>query len=77
MSLRGYSINLVHANQAADSKLIGVQLGRWAIARQIAVGVLAEHFNVSRMTIYSWFTGRSKPHQRKAQLIEKFISKHQ
>ena len=77
MSLRGYSINLLHANQAADSKLIGVKLGRWAIGRQMPVDVLAKHFKVSRMTIYSWFTGRSKPHPSKAELIAKFISKNQ
>ena len=77
MSLRGYSINLMNANQAADSKSIGVQLGRWAIARQIAVGVLSRHFKVSRMTIYSWFTGKSQPHPRKAELIHKFIQEHQ
>jgi cupin superfamily acireductone dioxygenase involved in methionine salvage len=77
MSLRGYSINLINANQAADSELIGVQLGRWAIARQIAVGVVAKCFKVSRMTVYSWFTGVSKPHPRKAELIQKFIQEHQ
>ena len=66
MSLRGYSFRLVQANQAADSRRIGVQLGRYCITRDIAVAEIAEQFDVSRMTIYSWFTGVSDPHPAKA-----------
>ena len=75
MSLRGYSFRLVQANQAADSRRIGVQLGRYCITRDIAVAEIAEQFDVSRMTIYSWFTGVAEPHRTKAEKIAAMLKK--
>lgn len=75
MSLRGYSYRLVKAVQAANPDLIGVQLGQHCIANDIPVWEIAEEFSVSRMSVYSWFTGASKPHPRKAELIKKYLSK--
>jgi len=75
MSLRGYSYRLVKAVQAANPELIGVRLGQHCIAKDIPVWEVAELFSVSRMSVYSWFTGASKPHPRKAELIRKFLLK--
>ena len=75
MSLRGYSFRLVQANQAADSRRIGVQLGRYCIAKDIAVAEIAEKFDVSRMTIYSWFTGVAEPHRTKAEQIAAMLKR--
>ena len=75
MSLRGYSYRLVKAVQAANPELIGVQLGQHCIANDIPVWEVAEKFGVSRMSVYSWFTGTSKPHPRKAESIKKYLSK--
>lgn len=75
MSLRGYSYRLVKAVQAANPELIGVKLGRHCIANDIAVWEIAGRFGVSRMSVYSWFTGVSKPHPRKAEEIKKYLSK--
>lgn len=73
MNLRGYSYRLVQANRAANSKHIGVRLGKWCIANDMPVEEVARNFDVSRMTIYSWFTGASNPHKAKAEKIEKFL----
>jgi transcriptional regulator with XRE-family HTH domain len=75
MSLRGYSYRLVKANKAADSKHIGVKLGRYCISKDISVMDIAEKFGVSRMTVYSWFMGTSLPHKTTATEIEKLIAK--
>jgi predicted DNA-binding protein YlxM (UPF0122 family) len=75
MSLRGYSFRLVQANQAADSKKIGVVLGRYCIAKDISVAEIAEKFDVSRMTIYSWFTGVAEPHRSKAEQIAAMLKR--
>jgi len=75
MSLRGYSFRLVRANQAANSKKIGVVLGRYCIAKDISVAEIAEKFNVSRMTIYSWFTGVAEPHRSKAEQIAAMLKR--
>jgi transcriptional regulator with XRE-family HTH domain len=73
MTFRGYSYKLVEANLAADLELIGVQLGRWCIANDISVDKIAKKFKVSRMTIYSWFIGKSQPHSKNIQQIKKYL----
>ena len=75
MSLRGYSFRLVQANQAANSKKIGVVLGRYCIAKDIPVAEIAEKFDVSRMTIYSWFTGVAEPRRSKAEQIAAMLKR--
>jgi predicted DNA-binding protein YlxM (UPF0122 family) len=75
MSLRGYSLRLVKANQAADSRKIGVVLGRYCIAKDIPVADIAEKFDVSRMAVYSWFTGISEPHRTKAEQIAAMLKR--
>jgi transcriptional regulator with XRE-family HTH domain len=75
MSLRGYSYRLVEANRNADSNLIGVQLGRYCIAKDISVIDTAGMFNVSKMTIYQWFIGNAKPHKSKAEQIKRVLTK--
>ena len=74
MKLQGYSYRLVKANQEADSENVGVQLGRYCIAKNIPVHKAAEVFKVSRMTIYTWFTGGGTPRKDKIELIEKILS---
>jgi predicted DNA-binding protein YlxM (UPF0122 family) len=66
---------LVQANQAANSKKIGVVLGRYCIAKDIPVAEIAEKFDVSRMTIYSWFTGAAEPHRSKAEQIAAMLKR--
>jgi transcriptional regulator with XRE-family HTH domain len=73
MNLRGYSYRLVQANRAANSKHIGVRLGKWCIANDMPVEEVARVFDVSRMTIYSWFIGASTPHKAKLEKIEAFL----
>jgi predicted DNA-binding transcriptional regulator AlpA len=41
----------------------------------IPVSEVAKSFGVSRMTIYTWFTGAGVPHKDKIVLIEKFLKK--
>jgi len=75
MSLRGYSYALHLANQNANPKFIGVRLGKHCIKNSIPVVKVAEQFEVSRMTIYQWFTGISQPRSSKVEKIEKFLAK--
>ena len=75
MNLRGYSYQLVKANLAADSDLIGVQLGRYCIERDISVVYIAEKIGVSKMTVYHWFIGKSVPHKARAEKITRLLNK--
>jgi transcriptional regulator with XRE-family HTH domain len=57
----GYSARLIALNKEADSKLLGVKLGRICIKRNIPVSLVASELGVSRQTVYNWFTGANTP----------------
>jgi hypothetical protein len=67
----GYSIRVAEAVRNADESLLGVQLGRKCVERNIPIVDVARILNVSRQTVYSWFTGlkRPNPHRREAILV--------
>lgn len=74
---RGYSYALVKAINAADPKLLGVQLGRMCVAQDIPVMQVAEKFGVSRQTVYWWFTGTYKPTRQFVDGITQMLEAHQ
>lgn len=73
MSLKGYSLSLLKANQAANQKSIGVQLGKYCIGNDIPVVDVAETFGVSRQTVYSWFIGQHEPQAEMAEIISNWL----
>ena len=75
MDDRGYSLRVVRANEQADPSSIGVLLGRVCIKKEIPVMEVAEFFGVSRMTIYSWFSGTGIPRKRNEQKIQTVLEK--
>ena len=56
----GYSQNLIKANARADKKLLGVQLGKVCIQKNVSVMDVAKKFGVSRTAVYAWFVGESE-----------------
>ena len=63
MDHRGYSARIAETNSyASDSP--GVLLGRFCISRDISATEIAEYFKVSKMTIYTWFIGKSEPRRK-------------
>jgi hypothetical protein len=70
----GYSVTLLRKVKAADPKLIGVQLGRFCIANDIPVAVIADKFGVSRAAVYCWFVGTYAPNKKLHGRITKLIS---
>jgi len=71
----GYSLKLAKLNKAADKKLLGVRLGAVCIKKNVPVAEVAERLNVSRQSVYNWFTGLSSPKAPSVKKIEKLISK--
>jgi hypothetical protein len=51
----------VQINRKADSKNVGVQLGRFCISREIPVTDVMEFFGVTKQTVYNWFAGKYEP----------------
>jgi hypothetical protein len=69
---RPYSEGFLLSLQKADPTRIGVQLGKICVKANLATTYVAEAFDVSRMSIHSWFRGqyvREKNYER----ITKFI----
>ena len=75
MDDRGYSLRVMRANEQADPSSIGVLLGRLCIKKEIPVVDVADFFGVSRMTIYSWFSGVGKPRKKHEEKIQTIIEK--
>lgn len=71
---RGYSSRIVVANAGADISSLGVLLGRYCIAKDIAVTEVSEVMNVSKMTVYKWFTGKAVPRRSQEERIRDIIS---
>lgn len=69
----GYSLSLVLANKSANAKSLGVALGRVCIPAGISASQLAEVFGVSRMTIYNWFQGATRPSSKLAPRVAEYI----
>ena len=69
---RPYSEQFLISLQKADPTRIGVQLGKICVKANLPTTYVAEAFNVSRMSIHSWFRGqyvREKNYEK----INKFI----
>jgi hypothetical protein len=73
MDIRGYSYRLVTANKKADAQHPGVKLGKLCIEKDIPVRDVANHFGVSRATIYKWFVGEWIPRKIHNDKITKIV----
>ena len=70
---RPYSEQFLITLQKADPTRIGVQLGKVCVKANLPTTYVAEAFNVSRMSIHSWFRGqyvREKNYEKIAKFID-------
>lgn len=72
--MHGYSIRVAKAIQEADGDLLGVQLGRACLARDISAIDAAEALGVTRQTIYHWFLGVSEPRGKAREMIRAYLT---
>jgi hypothetical protein len=72
--MRGYSIRVAEAIKGADGSLLGVQLGRACLARDIPVSVAAKGLKVTRQTVYHWFLGLSEPRGAARDAIQTYLA---
>ena len=71
----GYSQQLVKANKSANQKLLGVQLGKHCIIKDVAVVNVAKFFGVSRTAVYAWFKGESEMSAKLLPALKEFYKK--
>ena len=70
---RPYSEQFLLGLRKADPTRIGVKLGKVCVKANLPTTYVAEAFNVSRMSIHSWFRGqyvREKNYERITKFIE-------
>jgi predicted transcriptional regulator len=72
---KGYSLLMADEIKSANSQLLGVQLGRVCLNKDIPVSDVASFFGVSRMTVYSWFRGKSTVSGKHAEKMKKLVDK--
>ena len=53
----GYSSRFIKTVNMADTGKLGVQLGNLCIEHDMPVQDVADHFGVTRATVYNWFKG--------------------
>lgn len=75
----GYSSRFIKTVNMADTGKIGVQLGNLCIEHDMPAQDVAEHFGVTRATIYNWFKGVTNvppSHQEKvAEAVKALLAK--
>ena len=68
--MRGYSQVIIEANQRAK-ETVGTLLGKLCISLKYPASQVAKELNVSRQTVYDWFSGITKPSKHiEAQVVE-------
>jgi hypothetical protein len=72
---KGYSLLMADEIKSANQQLLGVQLGRVCLNKDIPVSDVASFFGVSRMTVYSWFRGKSIVSGKHAEKMKKLVDK--
>jgi hypothetical protein len=72
---RGYASKFVKAVEAADETKLGVKFGRLCIKNDIPVKDVSELLKISRVTVYNWFTGKTKVRGEFVDKVYKIIQK--
>jgi predicted transcriptional regulator len=73
--MAGYSTLTAREIKEANQTLLGVKLGMICLDRDIPVTDVAEFFGVSRVTVYSWFRGKTVVSGKYADKMHKLIVK--
>ena len=69
----GYSQKVAQLNKEASIKNLGVRLGRYCISRDVPVTDVMVLFNVTRQTVYNWFSGTHAPSKERQKNILTFL----
>jgi len=73
--MKGYSSTFISEVNASDRSKLGVLFGIACIKKDIPVSDVATFFDVSRMTVYSWFRGKTNVPQKHQEKMQKLVSK--
>ena len=79
--MRGYSQIVIEANQNAivlhdgneTDVPLSLRLGEMCIAKRYPAAAVAEKLNLSRQTVYDWFSGKATPQPARETEIKELI----
>jgi transcriptional regulator with XRE-family HTH domain len=71
----GYSRRVVAEIEQADAEKIGVRLAMVCLIKDVPVKYVAERLGVSRVTVYTWFRGKTNVPERLNAKVQKLINK--
>jgi hypothetical protein len=72
---KGYASGFINEVKAADPSMMGVRLGLICINRDIPVTDVAKFFDVSRVTVYAWFRGKTNAPEKHLDKMKKLVDK--
>jgi hypothetical protein len=72
---KGYASGFINEVKAADPSMVGVRLGLVCIKKDIPVTDVSKFFDVSRVTVYAWFRGKTNVPEKHREKIEKLVDK--
>jgi predicted DNA-binding protein YlxM (UPF0122 family) len=75
MMAKGYSSLFIQSVKDANPNLIGVKLAKLCIKNDVSVITIANHFGVSRMSVYAWFRGERHVGDRHLDKMNRLIEK--
>lgn len=74
---RGYSTLFICKVEKADQGDLVIQYANACIARNLPMTEVARRMDVTRATIYNWFTGKSYPRVHQQEKIRKALVRWQ
>lgn len=74
---RGYSTLFIRKVGEADQGDLVIQFANECIDRELPIAEIALRMEVTRATIYNWFTGKSSPRAHQQEKIRKTLARWQ
>jgi predicted DNA-binding protein YlxM (UPF0122 family) len=75
MPRKGYSKEVAARMSNPDTEGLGVELGRLCLLHDYSVTEVAEVYEVTRQTVYNWFSGKSHPSKHLTSRVQKLVDR--
>ncbi len=72
---RGYSTLFIRKVEEADQGDLVIQFANACIDRELPIAEIARRMEVTRATVYNWFTGKSSPRVHQQEKIRRTLAR--
>jgi len=74
---RGYTTLFIRKVEEADQGTLVIQFANACIDRELPIAEIARRMEVTRATVYNWFTGKSSPRVHQQEKIRRTLARWQ